>query len=169
MKYAWMILAVLVSTSCLPKDPLCQPCEGDGCGEGLSCALTTSGASVCVPIGGSAASCGLAPAEDAGPQPDAGQSEDAGAVEDAGTPPDAGADAGVASACPAAGQAELTWIYSPYADLCMTKTEITVPQFELCITSTCTDAQNYNDWFFPFFFQYDGAHRDDPMNCANLE
>lgn len=169
MKHAWMTLALLVMTSCLPKDPLCQPCEGGGCGEGLSCALTTSGASVCVPAGGSAASCGLAPAEDAGVEPDAGQTEDAGALEDAGAPPDAGTDAGVAGACPAAGQAELTWIYSAYADLCMTKTEITVPQFELCITSTCTDPQNYNDWFFPGCNLNDQAHRADPMNCANLE
>lgn len=162
-----IVLVLLAASSCRPYvDPLCRPCEAGGCPGGLRCAPTANGDSVCVPEQGTVAACNLPGPSDAGVS-DGSQD----AASDAGLTPDAGPtpDAGLQRPCPAPEASGLTWVYSPYADLCFTKTEVTAEEFGACIDSACTDAANYQLNLDPDHYCYIGsaAYAEFPANCID--
>ncbi len=157
-----VLLALLSSQACLPSEStLCRRCEPGGCQNGLVCTPRTNGA-VCAPTEGLAA-CPL----DSGIEPDAG-TQDAGPADagpaDAG-PPDAGP-----MRCPATGTDGIVWLYSPDAELCFAKTEVTVRQFETCGTTNC-DESTYSEWFPNFSYCNLGkaGHSLHPMVCITQQ
>ncbi len=164
---ALVLILVLVGTGCRAYvDPLCRPCEPGGCSDGLRCQTTRTGGGVCVPQQGTLAACSLSGPADAGLQDaalDAGL--DAG-VQDIGP-----SDAGASRSCPEAEPSGLTWIYSPYADLCFTKTEVTAAQFNACVDSSCTDPINYQAFAggsFEFCNIGSQSYSEYPANCIKL-